>query len=117
MSVLQGALGLWLTTVVAPAGDTDLAARVFQAITRADGLKMVDLAVLATAAVLLGRRGAFPRWLTGLAGVLAVTVALSGAGYLFLVDSLAAAAYLSLPVLLVWVAGSGLSALGRARKG
>lgn len=116
VSVLQGALGLWLTTVVAPAGDTDLAARVFQLITRADGLKMVDLAVLATAAVMLGRRGAFPRWLTGLAGVLAFTVAVSGAGYLFLVDSLAAAAYLSLPVLLVWVAGCGLSALGRARK-
>ena len=116
VSVLQGALGLWLTTVVAPSGDTDLAAGVFQAITRADGLKMVDLAVLATAAVLLGRRGAFPRWLTGLSGVLAVTVAVSGAGYLFLVDSLAAAAYLSLPVLLVWVTGSGRSALGRARK-
>ena len=117
VSVLQGALGLWLTTVVAPAGDTDLAARVFQVITRADGLKMLDLAALATAAALLGRRGAFPRWLTGLAGVLAVTVALSGAGYLFLVDSLAAAAYLSLPVLLVWVTGSGLAVLRRTRRG
>lgn len=117
LSVLQGALGLWLTTVVAPAGDAELAGGVFQVITRADGLKMLDLAALATAAALLGRRGALPGWLTGLAVVLAVTVSVSGVGYLFLVDSLAAAAYLSLPVLLVWVTGSGLAVLRRTRRG
>lgn len=117
VSVLQGFLGLWLTTGVAPAADADLAGRVFQVITRADGVKMLDLAVLATAAALLGRRGALPRWLTGLAGALAVTVTVSGVGYLFLVDSLAAAAYLSLPVLLVWVTGSGLAVLRRTRRG
>lgn len=117
LSVVQGALGVWLTTGIAPAGDDELAATVFRVITRADGLKMLVLAVLATAGVVLGRRGALPRPLTWLAGLLAVTLAVSGVGYLLLADGPARAAYLSLPVLLVWVTGSGLAVLRRERQG
>jgi hypothetical protein len=42
-----------------------------------------------------------------------VAIVVSGVGYLLLIDSLALAAWASLPLLLVWVTGSGI-ALGRA---
>jgi hypothetical protein len=75
-----------------------------EAVNRLDGLKMLALAAL----VLAGAR-ALPQWLRGVGAALVVALAVSAAGYLFLVPSLAAAAYLSLPLLLVWVTGAGLA--------
>jgi hypothetical protein len=45
----------------------------------------------------------------GLSRPLAIALVVSAAGYGLLVPSLAAAAFVSLPLLLVWMTGSGLS--------
>ena len=114
IGVLQCGLGLYLTGSVVPAGRAGDAAALTDVISRLDGVKMLLLAALAVAGTALARRtGLLPRWLqwTGLA--LAVAIIVSGVGYALLIGSLALAAWVSLPLLLVWVAGTGL-ALGRA---
>ncbi|MFC8504175.1 hypothetical protein ACFUC1_17585 [Pedococcus sp. NPDC057267] len=110
LSALQGVLGLWLALVAVPSGDADVAGLLSQAVNRTDGVKMLLLALLAGLGVRAGVRGALPRWLTPVAGLLALSVAASGVGYLFLVDAVAAAAYASLPLLMIWVTAAGLSA-------
>jgi len=52
--------------------------------------------------------------LTYVALGLAVAIVASGIGYLFLLNTLALAAWVSLPLLLVFVTGAGV-ALGRVR--
>jgi len=49
------------------------------------------------------------RWLQAVGAILAPALAVSAAGYLALVPSLALAAFVSLPLLLVWVTGAGLA--------
>ena len=66
---------------------------------------MLALAVMAAAGTALARLSPrlLPRWL-GYAGALfAAALAVSGAGYLLLSSALAAAAYASLPLLILWV--------------
>jgi hypothetical protein len=83
---------------------------------------MFALAAMAAAAIglaaapLAGGAGVLGRWLGVVAAVLAVALVASGAGYLLLSTTLAEAASISLPLLLVWVAGAGI-ALGRAQPG
>lgn len=108
LSLAQGALGLTLALYAVPAGDAGLAGGLLDAVNRTDGVKMLLLAVLAGLGVQAGRRGLLPRWLAAVAALLAVAVAVSGLGYLLLVDSLARAAYVSLPLLMLWVTGSGV---------
>lgn len=113
LSLVQGVLGLWLTLHAVPAADAAAAGTLFAAINRGDGVKMLVIAGMAVAGLQLGRARtlprALPRWLTPVAAALAVTVALSGVGYLLLVPALALAAYASLPLLLVWVTGASLA--------
>ena len=114
ISLLQCVLGVYLTTSVVSAGHAGSAGAVSDAISRLDGVKMLVLAVMAVAGVLLSRRTAvLPRWLSATGVALAVAITASGIGYLLLLNSLALAAWISLPLLLVWVTGSGI-ALGRA---
>jgi hypothetical protein len=114
ISLLQCVLGVYLTTSVVSAGHAGTAGAVSDAISRLDGVKMLVLAVMAVAGVLLARRTAvLPRWLSATGVALAVAITASGIGYLLLLNSLALAAWISLPLLLVWVTGSGI-ALGRA---
>ena len=54
-----------------------------------------------------------PRWLGRVGTVLAVALVASGIGYLSANARLAAAAHVSLPLVLVWVTGNGIS-LGQA---
>jgi hypothetical protein len=77
-----------------------------EAVNRLDGVKMVALGVLALAG---STAVALPRWLRALGPALAVAIFLSAAGYGLLMPALAPAAYLSLPLLLVWMIGSGLA--------
>ncbi|EYT83096.1 hypothetical protein CF54_09535 [Streptomyces sp. Tu 6176] len=86
----------------------------FEVVQRADGAKMLALAVLAAATcvasrdrhgTLLRRREVVVGWF------LAATITASGVGYLFLHTALTPVAFISLPLLLIWTALLG-AALG-----
>ena len=117
ISALQGVLGLALTLAAVPRGAQDAAGLLFETVNRADGVKMFVLAAMALLGLRIGRLGALPAWLTPVAALLAVSVAASGVGYLLLVTELATAAYVSLPLLLVWVTGAGLAVARRLGTG
>jgi hypothetical protein len=80
------------------------------AVNRIDGVKMFALAALALAGAAAIRRGAgVPRWLGGPGVVLAAALVVSGVGYALLIPVLGQAAYVSLPLLLIWVTGTGVA--------
>jgi hypothetical protein len=113
VSMVQCALGLLLAGVAVPDGATGRAGTLFDVINRMDGAKMLALAATAVAGIGLTRRSnLLPRWLGYVAAVLAVAIITSGAGYLLLNPTLARAAAVSLPLLLIWVAATGVT-LGR----
>jgi hypothetical protein len=116
VSLVQCVLGLYLIISVVPARHAGTAAAITETVNRLDGAKMFLLAVMAAAGTVLARRTRLlPRWLqwTGLA--LAVAITVSGIGYALLNNTFALAAWVSLPLLLVWVTGAGI-VLGRARR-
>jgi hypothetical protein len=120
ISVAQYALGVMLAGWALPERASGRTAWLFEALNRLDGVKMLALAVLAVGALaLVAPGGPLPRWLRYAGLVLAVSIAVSGVGYLFLIEGLAPVAYVSGVALLVWVTGTGV-ALGlagrRARK-
>jgi hypothetical protein len=117
LSLAQCALGLLLAGSVAPDGETDRAGRLFDLINRMDGVKMFALAAMAVAGVGLARRAVLPRWLGYTAAFLTVALIASGAGYLLLNTTLAQAAFVSLPLLLVWVTGAGVALAWTSRSG
>ncbi len=108
LSLVQCVLGLLLAGWAAPADDSARAGALFELVSRIDGAKMLLLAAVAVSASGLAGRGVFPAWAVWPSGVLAVALTVSGFGYLLLSPALAWAAYVSLPVLLVWVAGAGI---------
>jgi hypothetical protein len=112
ISLAQCAIGVYLVNGAVPTGHAATAGALNEAITRMDGMKMLVLAGMGLAGAGLARRGLLPRWLGYAGAALAVAIMASGLGYLLLVSDLAAAAWVSLPLLLVWVAGAGI-ALGR----
>jgi hypothetical protein len=109
LSLVECALGLLLAGSAAPDREIERAGRLFDLINRLDGVKMFALAALAVAGVGLVRRAVLPRWLGYTAALLAVALLVSGAGYLLLNPTLAQAAYVSGPLLLVWVTGAGVA--------
>jgi hypothetical protein len=111
-ALTEGVTALCLIAVIrAVTGNARPGRAVNDAITRLDGLKMVLLALVATAAAVAIRDRALPlpRWLSPLAAVLAVAIAVSGVGYLALSDAAASAAWVSLPLLIAFVTASGLA--------
>lgn len=116
VSLVQCLLGLDLTGRLVP-DRPDTAVSVFEAISRLDGVKMFLLAALAVTGFALIRRGrlGLPRWLTWLSLALAVAIAISGIGYLFLLSAPALAAWISLPLLLAWVTSLGVLLARRGR--
>jgi hypothetical protein len=109
LSLIQCALGLLLAGWAVPDGDSSAAGSLFRLISRIDGAKMLLLAVLALSGMALARRaGPPPAWARFPSLVLAAALTGSALGYLLLAPALAALAYLSLPLLLIWVAGAGL---------
>ncbi|WP_327114314.1 hypothetical protein OHB12_34095 [Nocardia sp. NBC_01730] len=106
ISLVQFVVGVALAGATSP----DTARLLFESLNRLDGAKMFVLAVMGVAGVMAG---ALPRWLrfTGIA--MAVAIAGSGIGYLLLISGMATLAYVSLPLLIVFVTGSGII-LGRS---
>lgn len=109
LSLVQGAHGIRLADWVAPGGDRSQAGRLFEFISHIDGVKMLLLAILTVSGMALTRqagvlppRADFPRV------VLAAALTGGGVGYLLLSPALAWMALLSLPLLLIWVAGMGV---------
>ncbi len=110
LSLVQCALGQLLAGWAVPGGDAGRAGALLDLINRIDGVKMLALAAMAVVGVALVRRaGVLPRWLGYTGALLAVALIASGAGYLLLSTTLAQAAAVSLPLLLVWVTGAGLA--------
>jgi hypothetical protein len=72
---------------------------------RLDGVKMLALAAIAA---WLATSAAVRRWLRILSGLLAAALALSGCAYLALANSLGWSAFVSGPLLLAWVASTGI---------
>ncbi|MDN3355061.1 hypothetical protein [Actinomadura sp. DC4] len=105
VSLVQCGLGI----VLAGATASGTAHVLYDAVNRLDGVKMFALAVLAVAAAV---SGVLPRWLRYAAAALAVAIVVSGVGYLLLVPGLAAVAYVSGVLLLVFVTATGI-VLGR----
>ena len=106
------AAGLSVTQFVVElvmAADAGNAGTLMEVVNRVDGLKMFALAALA----LLALRG-LPRWLRVVGVALAGSIVVSGVGYALLVPSLAHAAFVSLPLLLVFMTGAGLIVARRA---
>lgn len=112
ISAVQTGLGLKLALSL-PGEGASGAHGLFEAVNRLDGVKMFLLSGFALAAAALSRRGGLPKWLGPAGIVLAVSIAVSGIGYLLLVPALAPAAWVSLPALLVWITGTAL-AIGRS---
>ncbi|MBU3063042.1 hypothetical protein KO481_16100 [Nocardia sp. NEAU-G5] len=103
VSLTQCALGVhlsgWLST-----GPADSSHTFFALVNRLDGMKMLLLAATALLVSVPALRDHIGRaWIhrTGIA--LAVTISISGIGYLLLSTTLAPAAYISGIVLLIWV--------------
>lgn len=116
VSLVECALGLLLAGVVVPDGESARAGTLFDLINRLDGLKMLALAAVALAGVGVARRaGVLPRWLGCVAALLAVALIASGVGYLLLNTTVSQGAAVSLGLLLVWVAGTGVT-LGRGNR-
>jgi hypothetical protein len=111
ISVIQCVLGIVLITQLVPSDRIDAIGRVSDLIDRLDGVKMLLLAVVGlTAGLAIWReRLHLPRWLGYVAFALSAAITVSGIGYLFLVAGPAYAAWVSLPLLLVFVTGSALT--------
>jgi hypothetical protein len=116
VSLVQCALGLLLAGWAVPDANSARAGDLFAAINRLDGVKMLALAAMAaTAAALVRRTHLLPGWLVYLGAVLAVALVVSGIGYLLLSSALAPAAFVSGPLLLIWVTAVGISLGGSSR--
>ena len=59
--------------------------------------------------------GLLPRWLRWTGVALVAAIIASGIGYALLSNTFALAAWVSLPLLLIWVAGAGI-AVGRQER-
>jgi hypothetical protein len=116
VSLIQCTLGLVLVDGAVRQGETARAGALFHLINRMDGAKMLLLGALALAGAAIARRTNLqPRWPRYVAAPLAASLIISGAGYLLLNNPLAQAAAVSLPLLLIWVAATGVT-LGRRNR-
>lgn len=101
ISLLQFALGVALAGTTAPGA----AHLLYESVNRLDGAKMLTLAVLGVAGA---ASGLLPRWLRYVAIALSAAIVGSGFGYLLLLQDLAALAYVSGPLLLVFITSTGV---------
>jgi hypothetical protein len=110
VSLAQFTLGAVVCLVTVPAKDATATKTVIDTLSRIDGVKMLFMTAFALASfgVIRNGKARLPRWLSWVALALAVTIFLSGLGFLFLVDSLSLAAYASLPLLMLWITAVGI---------
>ena len=107
VSLVQFLLGIALASASGRGTVHDL----YGAVNQLDGIKMLLLAIMALAGAACA---VLPRWLRYTGVALAVALVCSGVPYLLLWSGGAAAAYVSGPLLLLFITGSGI-ALGRPR--
>jgi hypothetical protein len=112
-SLSQCVIGLFITAA-ATAGRTARCGQLSDLVNRLDGVKMLALA--AAAAWLAVTVTVLPRWLRALAVPLGLALIASGCAYLTRSNALAWTAFISGPLLLLWVAGAGLALTATARR-
>jgi hypothetical protein len=113
-SLVQCGLGL---AVIAAATEHRMAAggELFALVNRLDGVKMLALAGVAACFIATRNPAARqPRWLAVTAVAMAVALVASGVTYVALANPLAWTAFVSGPLLLIWVAGTGIWLTRRA---
>ena len=113
-SLVQCGLGL---AVIAAASQHQItpSGELFALVNRLDGVKMLALAGVAVCFVATRNPAARqPRWLTVTAVAMAVALVASGVAYVRLANPLAWTAFVSGPLLLIWVAGTGIWLTRRA---
>jgi len=106
ISLAQCAVGLTMIAL-APRGVDGPAPALFDLVNGADGVKMLALALVA-ASLALAPSDALPVLLRVLGAALALALVASAIPYLLLWGALQGAAYVSGPLLLLWVAGLGI---------
>jgi hypothetical protein len=107
LSLLQAILGMFLVAA-ATQHDIARAGNLSDLVNRLDGVKMLALAAVAAYLAARGAAARTPSWLRATAALAAVALVVSGLGYLLLSSTLAGAAYVSGPLLLLWIAATGI---------
>jgi hypothetical protein len=111
ISFTQFCLGAYLCLAAVPGNRVAATKTVFDLLNRIDGVKMLLMAIFALAGFRAIRNGKarLPMWLAWAALALAVSIFISGLGFLFLLDGLSPATYASLPLLMLWVTAVGIA--------
>ncbi len=112
-SLSQCVIGLF-AVAAATSGNAAACGSLSDLVNRLDGVKMLALAAAAAGIAVSGP--ALPRWLRALAVPLGLALIASGYAYLSLSNALAWTAYVSGPLLLLWVAGAGIALTVRRRR-
>jgi hypothetical protein len=108
LSLSQCLLGLCLITA-ASNGHLGKSGGLYALTNRLDGVKQLLLGTAVVMLVLVRRsRPRFPLWIRRITVVLGIALIPSGLAYLFLWNALAGATFISLPLLVLWLAGTGL---------
>ena len=102
ISLAQFVLGAILAAAASPAA----AHLLYESVNRLDGVKMLALAVLGLAGA---TSGVLRRWLRYAGITLAIAITCSAVAYLLLLPGLAGLAYVSGPLLLLFVTGTGIA--------
>jgi hypothetical protein len=108
VSLLQCLLGLLLVSA-ASKGYLGQSGDIYQSINRLDGVKQLLLcACVVMLGVLLRKTSNYPLWLGRTSVITGIALVTSGLAYLLLWNVLAGTAFVSLPLLILWVAGTGI---------
>ncbi len=108
ISLSQCLLGLFLVSS-ASKGLLSQSGDLYAVINRLDGAKQLLLgATVVTLAILCRGVPTFPHWLRRITVLLGIALVPSGLPYLFLWNGLAGSTFISLPLLVLWLAGTGL---------
>jgi hypothetical protein len=114
VSFLQVAFMIAIYVHVGQHGSADGTRTLFNAINKADTVKLILLAVFVGAASwAASRNGALPRWVVWTGAVTAVFLVVGGLAFLVKSGALNAALDVSLPLLLLWAAAASISMLWR----
>ena len=117
ISLLQCLLGLVLVSS-ASKGHSGQSDDIYQLINRLDGVKQLLLGVFVVMLVgLLRTTFNYPLWLGRTAVILGIALVPSGLAYLLLWNALAGSTFVSLPLLILWVAGTGIWLTGESQRG
>ena len=101
--------GLGLAVIAASQHQIAASGELFALVNRLDGVKMLALAGVAACFVATRNPAARqPRWLTVTAVAMAVALVASGVAYVLLANPLGWTAFVSGPLLLIWVTGTGI---------